>query len=229
MINHRCEKETCDIIKHLHKNGFMSDGIFSAVSIRDSQTQIIYMSPRLDDNFKLKSWGYLRPEDIVAVDMGGNSLKEYSPLPPLELSVHLSIYRDRPSMNSIMHIHPEHVSAFSAVKKDMHPVMVEDVKTMIGGENGIVRCAPFTPYCSEAFTASVMTALSPDKKAIFLQANGAICIGEDTEEAYSMCTILERQAQMEIYATSLGRVNYIDIDMVIDETIRPIKKNHNQH
>ncbi|MFH1081445.1 MAG: class II aldolase/adducin family protein [Pseudomonadota bacterium] len=224
MINARCEKEVSDMMKQLCKHGFLSNGILGAVSMLDSQTQIIYISPQISHHFNIKTWSYLRPEDIVAVDMAGNNLKEYSPAPSLELSTHREIYKTRPNMHSIMHIYSEYVSAFAAVKKDMYPVMVEDVKTMIGGGNGVVRCTPFAPYCSGEFTASIVTSLSPDKKATFLQANGAICIGEDAEEAYSMCTILERQAQMEIYATSLGQINYVDIDMVIDEAIRPIKK-----
>jgi hypothetical protein len=106
----------------------------------------------------------------------------------------------------------------------MCPVMVEDVKTMIGGEDGVIRSARKNGCLSDAFTAAVLEGLSPDKKAVFLPFNGAICMDSDSVEAFSICTILERQSQMEVDACSLGNIDYIDLDMTIDESIRPIRK-----
>ncbi len=224
MVLKQWEEALCGLIKRLDANGYLSSGKFCSVSLFDREHSVIYLSPGLDDRFHIGDWQLMRPEDAVAVDSEGRQLKEYAPLSSPELETHLAIYRQRPLVSALAHIQPVHAAAFSAAGNDMHPVMVEDVKTMIGGEDGIVRSAPFAGYGSQAYTDHILKALDPDKKAAFMRFNGAFCAEVNAEELYSICTILERQAQMEIYALSLGSIQYIDLDMAIDESIRPKRK-----
>lgn len=221
MINHYCETELCELIKELNRNGYLPLSNFGAVSLCDRANSVVYCSPKLGDGFNIQDWQLLRPEDVVAVDLQGKRLKEFASAPAMELESHLAIYRARPLVNAIAHIQPIHVAGFVSAGIDMLPVMVEDVKTMIGGEDGVVRCAPFVRYCSQEYIDTVLATLAPDKKCALLQNNGAVCVEINAGELYSICTIVERQAQMEVFATSLGHIEYIDLDMAIDESIRP--------
>lgn len=224
MINHHYETELCELIKELNRNGYLPLSNFGSVSLLDRVNSVVYCSPKLGEGFRISDWQLLRPEDVVAVDLQGNRLKEFASVPAIELETHLAIYRTRPQVNAVAHIQPIHVAAFAAAGIDMLPVMVEDVKTMIGGEDGVIHCAPFVRYCSPEYTTAVLATLAPDKKCALLQNNGALCVEANAGELYSICTIVERQAHMEIYATSLGHVEYIDLDMAIDESIRPKRR-----
>ena len=58
------------------------------------------------------SKGMLKPEDLVVVDMDGNKIS--GPLEvTTEIGMHLTIYRERPDVNAVVHAHPPAATGFA--------------------------------------------------------------------------------------------------------------------
>lgn len=221
------QAELCSFIKKLSENKFVTYSNFGAASIRDEKTGQIFITPAVTDKFNIRDWKYLRPEDVVVLDADGELVNTLTRQPSEEYQVHLAIYKERPEINAIAHVYSEHILAYSVTGKDLNPAMVEDVKTEIGGDDGVVRCVPLKPLRSDEYIRSILHGLRDKKKAVFSRYNGAFCMDNSASNAYCMAAVLERQTTMEIDAHVLGGVNYIDIEMMIDESIRPIRRRKN--
>ena len=71
--------------------------------------------------------GYLKPQEIVYTDFEGNSL-EKGKKPSSEKFLHIEIYKQRPDINYIIHVHAPYLSSFASASKDlMEPIMAENV------------------------------------------------------------------------------------------------------
>ena len=71
--------------------------------------------------------GYLKPEEIVYTDFEGNSL-EKGKKPSSEKFLHIEVYKQRPDINYIIHVHAPYLSSFASAGKDlMAPIMAENV------------------------------------------------------------------------------------------------------
>jgi ribulose-5-phosphate 4-epimerase/fuculose-1-phosphate aldolase len=67
---------------------------------------------------------YTRPEDVIEVDFAANAVGE-SPLgirPPSESFLHLWIYKLRPEVQSVIHLHPRHALVLTACEKELLPI-----------------------------------------------------------------------------------------------------------
>lgn len=88
------------------------------VSVRVPGTEIMFVNP----------WGGLtaphrvEPRDIVKADLEGNLLQEGGMLPS-EKNIHMSIYKRRPDVNAVAHLHPPITTALGIAGKAYVPVM----------------------------------------------------------------------------------------------------------
>lgn len=66
---------------------------------------------------------YTRPADILTVDFSANKLDRSSDLqPPSESFLHIWLYRKRPDVRSVIHVHPEHAVLLTICDKDILPI-----------------------------------------------------------------------------------------------------------
>ena len=73
------------------------------------------------------STGYLSKDDVVLTDFYGKSLEE-GKKPSSEKFLHIEIYKKRPEINYIIHVHAPYLSSFASAGKDlMAPIMAENV------------------------------------------------------------------------------------------------------
>ena len=71
--------------------------------------------------------GYLSKDDVVLTDFYGKSLEE-GKKPSSEKFLHIEIYKKRPEINYIIHVHAPYLSSFASAGKDlMAPIMAENV------------------------------------------------------------------------------------------------------
>ena len=98
------KESICDIGKRIYARGFAAanDG---NISRRVSENEVL-CTPTLQCK------GFLKPDDICLVDMEGNQLagrKKRSS----EVLLHLEIMKARPDIESVVHCHPPHATAFA--------------------------------------------------------------------------------------------------------------------
>ncbi len=171
------------------------------------------ISARIDDKRVLitptgVSKGFMKPEDMILVDMDGNVLSNRGK-PSSEVFMHLRIYKDRPDVNSVCHAHPPHATGYAVAGIPMDKCVLPEVIIVLG-EIPLVDYG--TPGTDEFYTP-VLKYL--DKHDAFLLANhGALTIGTDVFNAYYKMETLEHAAKIQFISQQLGHFNVLNSDQV---------------
>ncbi|MDD4601946.1 L-fuculose phosphate aldolase [bioreactor metagenome] len=140
----------------------------------------------------------LEDSDIVLTDLEGNVIAGQLK-PSSELKMHLEIYKARSDVMAIIHTHSIFASSCAVANTSIPPI-IEDLVQLIGGSVDVAKYA--LPGTNE-LAKNVVAALG-DKGAALLCNHGVVCCGGNLCEAFLGCELVERAAQMYIYASQLG-------------------------
>ena len=147
--------------------------------------------------------GYLKKNEIVFTDFQGNSL-EKNKKPSSEKFLHIEIYKKRPEINYIIHVHAPYLSSFASAGKDLlAPIMAENV-FYFGG-------IPLADYALPSTMQLVENTVKHfDKYDAVLMANHGFVIGSKTmEDAYLKLELAESYAQVVLNTEILGGAKYL--------------------
>lgn len=142
--------------------------------------------------------GYLEKKHIVYTDFNGNSL-EKGKKPSSEKFLHIEIYKQRPEINYVIHVHAPYLSTFASAGKDlMEPIMAENV-FYFGG-------IPLAEYALPSTHELVDNTIKFfDKYDAVLMANhGFIVASKTMEDAYLKLELAESYAQVVLNTKLLG-------------------------
>jgi ribulose-5-phosphate 4-epimerase/fuculose-1-phosphate aldolase len=183
--------------------------------------------PSDHDKFVVKGRGYaldalseMRPEDMIVCDREGHKIGG----PPgttqcFEVKMHSCIYKARPDVLSVTHVHPRFVVLMTTLRQRLRPMCQEGIE--------IVR--PELPMYdhvktiqSEAEGQEVATLLG-NHRAILFRGHGAATTGKSPEESVMTMLQLEEQARFNYYAFSAMGADhpYIEDDRINEMTDRP--------
>ena len=140
-------------------------------------------------------------DDIVVADFEGENVEGELPI-SIERMLHIGIYKARRKVNAIIHTHPVFGSAISVSTLEI-PAFLDDQVTYIGGE---IKVAQYALPGTQDLVDNVISALGP-RNAVLLANHGAVSVGRDMREAFTICELAEKTAKIYICALSLGRVN----------------------
>ena len=142
--------------------------------------------------------GYLKEEHIVYTDFEGNSL-EKGKKPSSEKFLHIEIYKQRPDINYVIHVHAPYLSSFASSGKElMAPIMAENV-FYFGG-------IPLAEYALPSTRELVDNTIKFfDKYDAVLMANHGFIVGAKTmDDAYLKLELAESYAQVVLNTEILG-------------------------
>lgn len=137
--------------------------------------------------------------DLVVVDGAGHVI-EGERKPSTELKMHMAIYHARPEAGAIVHTHSVYASALAVINKPLPPIL-EDQVQLVGGEVPISRYA-------RAGTGNLATAAVEalgQGNAVLLANHGLVGLGRTVEEAFIVCQVVEKAAQVYIWAELVGK------------------------
>ncbi len=161
------------------------------ISARIPETDLIMIKP---SGFSL---GYLKPEDMVIIDLQGNKVQgKYNP--SSEVPFHTALYRARSDIGAVVHAQSRFATAFGVAGKDLLPVWCESFTLATG-----VPVAPYRTGGTEDLAKIVVETIG-DKYAIILQNHGTVSVGPRLEDAYQTSKDVEWLAQIQFLATMLG-------------------------
>ena len=139
----------------------------------------------------------MKPEDIVIMDMEGNKLEgEYKP--SSEKALHNEIYKARPDVQAVVHIHSVYAIAFSSVDIELPVTCIELLSVGAPIPVADYRCPGTQEVGSDAAKYFVDY---PRLKGLLLKNHGMVTIGKSLNDAYQNAYKLETGA--EIYHLSL--------------------------
>ena len=142
--------------------------------------------------------GYLTEKNVVFTDFEGKSLEE-GKKPSSEKFLHIEIYKKRPEINYIIHVHAPYLSSFASAGKDlMAPIMAENV-FYFGG-------IPLADYALPSTMQLVENTVKYfDKYDAVLMANhGFVGASKTIEDAYMKLELAESYAQVVLNTYVLG-------------------------
>lgn len=133
-----------------------------------------------------KPYHLLTPDDIVIVNI--EDLKYDGDVKPSsEKGIHADCYKVRPEVNFVIHTHQMNASALSVLRRNI----CTDIASDYIGE--VIPCAEYGLPGTGKLRKGVDAALvESDSKAILMAHHGALCMGEDYDEAYKVSCELER-------------------------------------
>lgn len=144
------------------------------------------------------SKGFLSPEELVRVDLRGQTL-EGARKPSSEILMHLRVYRERPDVAGIVHGHPPVSTGFAVAGLSLERCVLPEVIIALGG-------VPLAEYGTPG-TEEIPDSIAPYLKSYdtFLLANhGVLTVGKDVMEAYYKMEAVELFANITLTARLLG-------------------------
>jgi L-fuculose-phosphate aldolase len=138
-------------------------------------------------------------EDIVTLNLSGEIAEGFRK-PSSEYLLHLEIYNKYPNINAVMHTHSTYASAFAVTRKEIPPI-IEDMVQIAGGN---IRVANYALPGTIQLAVNVVEALE-GRNACLLANHGLTGIGRNIEEAYKVCLIVEKSAEIAYISQNLGK------------------------
>lgn len=186
-------------------------GPFGHCSARVDGTDLFAILGHKDDHVKDAS--EIGPDDVVLIDIEGNVVDGNLDVPG-ERHIHLEIYKQRPEVQSVVHAHPAGCVAFSIVGRA--PLTIWHLCTVFA--EGIPIFESSIQIDTVELGRKVADTLG-SYKAVLLKGHGVAVVGESIEDATVSAVSLERSAQLELTASTLGQVREIPLDELTDELV----------
>ncbi len=151
----------------------------------------------------------VEPDDVVPLDDTDAVLH-------LETVLHTGVYRMRPDVGAVVHGHPPHATALGATSADLALLTHDGILFA----DGVGRFDDPDLIVDEAQGDSVAFALGP-RRAVLMQNHGVLVVGKDVPWAVLTAATLERAAQLQSIASTLGELRPIKPDLALQ--LLPVK------
>ncbi len=175
-------------------------GTWGNVSIKIEDQPLMLITP------SGMNYGTMSIEDIVLVDDGGNVVEGIWK-PSVESPLHAEIYRNRPDVGAIVHVHSTYATVFAVAGKSI-PVILEETAQVIGHE---IKTAPYAICGSSELAVHALQTLGRGQ-AVLLANHGLIGVGKSVGDALKVCYIAEKTARVALLANILGGVNSLSAE-----------------
>ena len=192
------KQKICEIGERLYARGYAA-GNDGNISVRLDQN-LFLCTPTMH------SKGLLRPDDLVLVDARGNHVsgaKQRSS----EFLLHLSIYRHRDDVHSVVHCHPPHATALAITHTHLPRWVSPEVEMFLGD----VAITPYETPGTQAFANSVIPFVQ-QANALILANHGTVSYAAELEHAFWWTEVLDSYCKTLLLAKSLGPLQTITGD-----------------
>jgi L-fuculose-phosphate aldolase len=159
------------------------------------------VSARFGNGFLITPSGFpsaeVTPEQVVAMTMDGRA--EGTLPPSSEWRIHRDIYRARPDVGSVVHVHSPFAVSLACLRRDI-PAFHYMV-AVAGGSD--IRCAAYATFGSQALSDHVLTALE-GRKACLLANHGLVVVGDTPKKSVALAVEVESLCEQYWRASLLG-------------------------
>lgn len=155
---------------------------------------------RLLINSRYSTRAGVTPDQIVIADMAGK-LVEGDDQPPSETVIHTEIYRARPDVNCVAHLHPQYATVLTIAGVPLVPIYI--LASLFGQEGIPVFDDPRLIRTRE--DGQAIAAALGHKPALLLRAHGAVAVAADIEGVFAVAFAMEDNAKKAVWASALGK------------------------
>ncbi|MGA7670333.1 MAG: class II aldolase/adducin family protein [Nitrolancea sp.] len=182
-----------------------------------SRSQHGNISVRLSDgnHFVLTGGGTLdnlAPEDLAVLDLEGNLVDgQIGPASNEIIHMHAAVYKKRPDLNSVIHTHSPHITAFALASK---PIELSYEALVRFDFTEAIPVAKYGPRGSARSVANIVDVVGPKTKAVLLENHGLLAFDENIEKVVHSIFILEESAEMILLADAVGGAKPIPSELI---------------
>ncbi|MGQ9843271.1 MAG: class II aldolase/adducin family protein [Spirochaetota bacterium] len=181
----------------LHEHGFFGTKLGSGgnISLKIDNEEKIAVTP---SSLPYKD---MKLDDICIVDFEGQLLQGKKPT--MELSLHLSVYKNRPDVGAVVHTHQVYASILSVMNIEKPiPAMFDEIAFAIGDE---VSFVPYALSGTPELASNVENTINNKCKCYIIKNHGALVLGKNLEQACLHAEMLEKVAMIYYYSLSAGK------------------------
>ena len=177
---------------------------------------------RLDDDVILAtptglSKGRMAPEDLILCNLCGEKISGHRER-TTEMGMHLTIYRTRPDIRSVVHAHPPVATGFASAGRALDLAILPEVIVNLGSVPLARYGLPGTPAVTEGMLPYI-----PEFDALLMENHGAVAYGEDVFQAFHRMETIEHLARITLVAELLGGPKVlpdVEIQKLVDSRAR---------
>ncbi len=179
--------------------------------------------PNQPDLFVVKGRGYeidaldeMQFYDMIVCDLEGYKVDGPARSTQCsEVKIHSCIYRERPDVHSVVHVHPRHVVLMTVLGQPILPMCQEGAPMVQKQPHPLY---PHTKIVWSEEEGSEMVHCLGDHKFVLMQGHGATMTGKTLQDAVTSMQLLEEQARMNYQAlAALGPDHPRIPDALVDE------------
>jgi L-ribulose-5-phosphate 4-epimerase len=169
------------------------------VSGLDRETGKLYIKPSGMD------YDAMIPADMVEVDLETGEATANQRKPSVDLSHHVYLFKNDPTVNAVVHTHSNYATAFAAAHRSI-PCVLTAISDEFGGE---IPCAPYIDNEGDHIGEAILK-FRGRGPAILLGNHGVFAWGETVEKALKAAIMIEDVAKTVHLSYQLGQPVPID-------------------
>ncbi|WP_461865909.1 aldolase [Thermococcus sp.] len=131
----------------------------------------------------------LSREQVAVINMKGKQLSAIRP--SSEYRLHLAIYRERPDVKAIAHLHPPYAIISSTLIKKELPIITPEAEIYLKR----IPIAPFRPAGTQEL-AEVVAKYLQDYDGVIMEKHGIVTVGRSLREAFYKAELIEESAKL---------------------------------
>ncbi len=147
--------------------------------------------------YEVDALAVMRPEDMVVCDLEGFMVHARPGLSQCsEVKIHSCIYKTRPEIHSVVHVHPRYTVLMSTLGQTLVPMCQEGAQLV----RSPLPVYPHTKTIQSDEEGMDMVAYMGKESIVLLQGHGAVTTGSTAAESVMSMLQLEEQARMNYLA-----------------------------
>jgi len=172
------------------------------ISARLPGTDRIFIRARGQDELGVR---YTTPAEVIEIDLEGRAVGNPPGLvAPSEVFIHTSLYRARPEVNAVVHVHPAKIVLFTICKKPLQPIFgAYDPSGARLALDGIPTYERSITITTPELGADLLRAMG-SKRVCLMRGHGITTAHQSVEEAALDAIALNELATMNYEAQLLG-------------------------
>ena len=151
----------------------------------------------------------VEPEDVVSIAETDSGLH-------LETVLHEGVYRARPDVGAVIHGHPPYATALGATRAELVPLTHDGILFA----DGVPRFGDPDLIVDDDKGDAVAAALG-GARAVLMENHGVLVVGKDVPWAVLTAATLERAAELQSIAATLGELR--PIAKALAQELQPVK------
>lgn len=144
------------------------------------------------------SKGFMTEDMLIKLHLDGTII-EGTMKPSSEIKMHLSIYKESPTLYAVVHAHPPVSTAFAAAGIPLDKALLQEAVVLLG----VIPVAAYALPGSEALAESVVPYVHA-YNGLLLEHHGTVTWGSDVMQALYRLESVEYNATVRMYSKMMG-------------------------